>query len=70
MNIRFNNKITCEIQLGIKSKASDFIKCSNAFHHYLYELQRSVFGPLTELCSIWNSLDRRTDIYHSLVEEE
>jgi hypothetical protein len=47
MNVRFNESILCEIQLAIKTTTSEFIKCSNMFHHYLYELQRSLFGPLT-----------------------
>jgi len=63
INVRFNEEILCEIQLAIKSHASDFIKKSNAFHHYIYELERSQFGPITELCSIWMSLDNRAKVY-------
>ena len=47
VNVLFNNKILCEIQLGVVSKTSEFIKCSNEFNHFLYELKRSIFGPLT-----------------------
>ena len=57
INVKYNNEILCEIQLAIKNQTSDFIKCSNLFQHYIYELKRSTFGPLTELCSIWNALD-------------
>ena len=69
INAKFNNSILCEIQLAINSHTSNFIKCSNLFQHYIYELQRSTFGPLTELCSIWNTLDQRTVIYDELIEE-
>ena len=70
INARFNGSILCEIQLAIKSHASDFIKKSNAFHHYIYELERSQFGPVTELCSIWMSLDNRAKVYEDLVGRE
>lgn len=70
INVKFNNLILCEVQLAIKSQSSHFIKCSNLFHHYIYELQRTNFGPLAELCSIWNTLDRRMDVYEQLIEEE
>jgi hypothetical protein len=70
INVKFNNTVLCEIQLAVKARASDFIKCSNLFHHYLYELKRSHFGPLTELCSIWSSLDRKSQIYQNLLESD
>lgn len=70
INIRFNEQFLCEIQLGIKSHASEFIKASNAFHHYIYELERSRFGPLSELSSIWMSFDARSNIYDRLITEE
>jgi hypothetical protein len=70
MNLRFNDSILCEIQLAVNSKTSNFIKCSNMLHHYIYELERSLFGPITELGSIWNSLDNRSKIYEQLVKEE
>jgi len=47
LNIRFNKTHICEMQLAINSDQSNFIKCSNKFNHYIYELKRSIFGPLT-----------------------
>ena len=44
--VRFKDCFNCEIQLAIKSDVSNFIKCSNNFNHYLYELARSPLGPL------------------------
>jgi hypothetical protein len=40
------------IQLSVANKIHKLAEYSNAFNHYLYELKRSVFGPLTELCNI------------------
>jgi hypothetical protein len=36
INIKFNNLIICEIQLGVNTNHSKFITCSNNFCHYLY----------------------------------
>jgi hypothetical protein len=63
INIILNENITCEVQLAINSKKSKFIKCSNNLHHYLYELQRSLFGPINEMCSIWCHLEGRSIIF-------
>jgi hypothetical protein len=41
------------------SKETKFVAASNAFSHYIYELQRSLFGPISELCNIWNNWDPR-----------
>lgn len=38
VNVKFNNLITAEVQLAVKTNASHFITCSNNFCHYLYEL--------------------------------
>jgi hypothetical protein len=70
INARFNDSITCEIQLAVKSKQSKFIQYSNKFGHYLYELQRSLMYPITEMCSIWISLDPRADIYSLLRDQQ
>lgn len=69
INIKFKEKYLCEIQLAIKSDQSNFMQCSNSFCHFIYELERSIFGPLTELCSIWNSLDPRTKIYENMAKK-
>ena len=59
----YREKILVEIQLTIKSEKSNFIECSNKFNHYLYELKRAKFGPLTEMCCIWVNQDLRSPFY-------
>jgi len=59
INIMFKKKFICEIQLAVKSSTNKFIQCSNMFSHYIYELGRTLFGPITELCSVWMTLDAR-----------
>jgi len=56
INIKFNSLIICEIQLQVINKTkSKFIQCSNKFSHYLYEIRRSIFGPISELCNVWRN---------------
>jgi hypothetical protein len=54
------------VQLAVNSDHSNFIKCSNKYNHFIYELKRSIFGPISELCSIWRSLDGRCKIYEKM----
>lgn len=61
INVLFKDKYLCEFQLAVNSVRSKFIECSNMFSHYIYELGRTMFGPLTELSSVWMSLDPRSD---------
>lgn len=70
INVIYMEKYLCEIQLAVKSVTSKFIQCSNMFSHYVYELGRTLFGPLTELCSVWTSLDPRAVEYLNLVKNE
>lgn len=70
INILYKKKFLCEIQLAVKSTQSKFIACSNKFTHYIYELGRTLFGPLTELSSVWMSLDPREKEYQYLIENE
>lgn len=65
INIKYRG-VLCEIQLAVANKNNSFLEFSNSFNHYLYELKRSVFGPLTELCGIWKNLDSRFNIYTNL----
>lgn len=58
-----------EMQLTIKSEKSNFIECSNKFNHYLYELKRAKFGPLTEMCCIWVNQDLRSPFYAERLKE-
>ncbi len=70
INILYKNKYLCEIQLAVKSAQSKFIACSNMFNHYIYELGRTLFGPLTELSSVWMSLDPRAGEYSYIIDNE
>ena len=65
LNVRFNNQLTAEIQLKVKLKSaqSRFSSYSYNFSHFIYEIQRSYFGPISEICSIWSNLDPRSKIY-------
>ena len=65
VNVRFNNTLTAEIQLKVKAQKlqTQFSKCSFNFSHFIYEMSRSQFGPISEMCSIWNNLQRRSKIY-------
>jgi hypothetical protein len=40
------------------------------FSHYIYELGRTMFGPLTELSSVWMSLDPRAEEYRNIIKNE
>ncbi len=62
-------EVLCEIQLSVTNKIHKLAEYSNAFNHYLYELKRSVFGPLTELCNIWQSTDGRFAVYKNLIPQ-
>ena len=70
INVLFKEKYLCEVQLGVNASTSKWIKCSNKFNHYIYELGRSLFGPLTELCSVWMSQDPRADCYKAIIKKE
>ena len=63
INLLYRNKIVIEVQLGIKNDKSKFIEYSNRFNHFIYELQRSAFDSITELCSIWMTCDPRADYF-------
>lgn len=65
VNVKYRN-VLCEIQLAVANKNNTFIEYSNAFNHYFYEIKRSLFGPLTELSSIWKCLDTRFQLYPKL----
>lgn len=50
INVLYKEKFLCEVQLAVKSpkaSKSKWIECSNMFNHYIYEVGRSLFGPLT-----------------------
>jgi hypothetical protein len=62
----FFEKMVCEIQLAVQTNTSKFIECSNNFNHFLYELERSYFGPITEMSNIWQSQDKRMKYYKKI----
>ena len=70
VNIMYRNKIVIEMQLGIKSDKSRFIECSDKMNHFIYELQRGIFGPLVELSNVWMAEDQRAEFYKKKVEEK
>ena len=63
MNIMYRQTLVIEMQLAIKNDKSKFLDCSTYFNHYIYELKRSQFGPLSELSNIWINIDLRGKFY-------
>ena len=59
-----------EIQLAIKSERSNFIKHSDKFNHFIYELQRCDFGPIMELCKIWMVNEPKAEFYEEEVKAD
>ena len=51
----------------INKSKSKFIQCSNSFSHYIYEMKRSIFGPVSELCNVWNNFEARASEYEALI---
>ena len=70
MNLMYRDKMLVEMQLTINVDKSRFLECSSKFNHYIYELKRAEFGPLSELCSIWINKDPRAKFYLDMVEEK
>ena len=58
-----------EMQLSIKSNKSKFIEYSSKFGHFIYEVQRSQFGPFSEMCNIWMTNDPRGSFYNTKMKE-
>ena len=69
MNLMYRNELVVEMQLAIKTGKSQFLDCSSHFNHYIYELKRAQFGPLSELANIWVNLDYRGNYYVQKMEE-
>jgi hypothetical protein len=40
-------KLVCEVQVGLKDTADEKGSYQNHYNHFLYELRRSKFGPLS-----------------------
>ena len=69
INILYRDRLVIEMQLGINSDKSTFIESSNKINHFIYELQRGSFGPLTELGTMWMALDPRAEYYEKKAEK-
>ena len=69
VNLVYRNVLLVEMQIAVNSSKSNFLDCSDKFNHYIYELQRSKFGPLTELCNIWMQCDMRADFYQKSAKQ-
>jgi len=59
INLMYRDTTLVEMQLAVKGSKSKFIEQASKLGHYLYELERSQFGPVSELCSIWMAKDPR-----------
>ena len=70
INLMYRDTSLVEMQLCLNMKKNDKkIGFSNAFSHYIYELKRSKFGPVTEMCSIWTSKDPRSVFYVKTLQD-
>ena len=69
LNLLFEEKILIEIQLAIDTGKNKFMECSDKFNHFIYEVKRAEFGPISELCSIWMNKDLRADFFKERFEE-
>ena len=70
LNIKFNDRIMCEIQLSISDEIHQKKKMYNKFTHYLYELKRSFLGPLMECSCVWAHLDQRSQEFKKFLSFE
>lgn len=56
------------MQLGINEATSKFIKLSDKANHFIYELERSTFGPISEMCSVYTAVDPRFNFFSKKFE--
>ena len=68
INFRYKKSIIVEMQLAIEEEKSTFIQCSEKANHFIYELERARFGPLSEICNIWCGSDERYKYFSSMFE--
>ena len=55
------------MQLAIIAQKSKFLKFSDKFNHFIYELQRAKFGPIAELCKIYMVNDPKEQFYRNKI---
>ena len=58
INFRYGDILVGEAQLGIDSSVSKLAKLNYEFCHYIYELERSLFGPTLELMMQYEDFTR------------
>ena len=63
INVLYRNILVIEVQLAVKTEKTPFSMNLSKFHHFIYELQRADFGPISEMCSIWMNYDIRSSFY-------
>ena len=69
INVLFRSCLVIEIQLAVKSEKTPFSSDLSRFHHFIYELQRADFGPISEMCSIWMNYDLRGEFYLEKIDK-
>lgn len=58
------------MQLAIDNGKSRYIDCSDSFNHFIYEVERAEFGPISELCHIWANKNPRADYFLKKFKEK
>ena len=63
VNFRYGDVLVAEAQIGVdmveeKEKLSNQAKLNNAISHFIYELERSIFGPTLELMMQYEDIQR------------
>ena len=55
--------------MAVNTDTDNWTKCSNNFNHFIYELQRAKFGPLSEMCSIWMNSSCKPEFYENKIKQ-
>jgi hypothetical protein len=63
INAQLNKGLICEIQLAVTNNVDHKQELFDKYEHFLYELQRSTLGSITENVSIWTSLEQRSSYF-------
>lgn len=64
--------LTCECQLGFtvdKKEENKKAYYQNSFSHFLYEMARSKFSPLTEIVIINNHLNQTVGFFQDILQK-
>lgn len=68
INAQINKGLVCEIQLSVTSNTDKKQELLDQYNHFLYELKRSMLGPITENVSIWSTLEQRYSYFEQLIK--